>query len=280
MSDSYPKSKFIRIIWTFNGIAFALLLLFTLPSMFLEFVRNDLNFFADEQHERGLIVGKKADKAGELNIDLQHLIYERPSKIDSSDFYFSSVVVMDKKLPQDVLDDISSASDISIYMIGAAVNIIFFKEDRSEVRRLLPSNGYISEHLIGGERYSYSTNRRSTFPFALYRIALSDDNDDSRINDKDNMPYYLSDLDGTNFRQITPDSLVLDSYWFSDNHNEIYFDEIIEDKNSPLALKNYYEKTRRVYYYNLITNEFRRFDELQNEFEDIQESFINTPSTN
>ncbi|WP_421773097.1 hypothetical protein [Gracilimonas sp.] len=273
MSDSYPRSKFMRVVWTFNGIGLAVLILVAIISEIPYKVLT--SFFEEDQVERGLIVGKKANKAGELNIDLQHLIYERPSKIDSSDFYYSPVVVMDKKLPQKVLNDINSAADMSIYMIGAAVNIIFFNEDRTVVRRLLPSNGYISEHLIGGERYSPYGGKRSNFPFALYRVALSDDNGDSRINGEDNMPYYLSDLDGTNFRQITPDTLNLDSYWFSDNYNEIYFDEIIVDKNSPLVLENYYEKTRQVYYYNLLTNEFRRFDELQNEFDDIQNSFDN-----
>ena len=273
MSDSYPKSKFMRVVWTFNGVGLAVLILIAIISEVpFEYLTS---LFEEEQVEKGLIVGKKATKAEELDIDLQHLIYERPSKIDSSDFYYSPVIVMDKKLPQEVINDLNSAADISIYMIGAAVNIIFFNEDRSVVRRLLPSNGYIKEHLIGGERYSLYSDKRSNFPFALYRVALSDDNGDSRINSEDNMPYYLSDLDGTNFRQITPDTLKLDSYWFSENYNEIYFDEIIEDKNSPLVLENYYAKTRQVYYYNLLTNEFRKFDELQNEFDDIQNSFDN-----
>lgn len=275
MSELYPKSKFMKIIWTFNGIAFALLLVLTLPTVLREFIRSDFNFFTDPTHEQGLIVGKKADKAGELNVDLQHLIYDRPTRIDSTNFYYTSVVVMDKKLPKDIKDMINSAADISIYMVGASINMIFFNEDRSVVRRLLPKNGYINDYIIGGERYSYSNNEKSFFPFALYRIALKDDNGDSRINSKDSMPYYLSNLDGTNLRQITPDSLELDSYWFSDNYNEIYFDEIIEDKNSPLVFENYYEKTRKVYYYNLNTNEFGLFEALQNEFNNIQSSFEN-----
>ncbi|MEP5943357.1 MAG: hypothetical protein ABJ356_02290, partial [Balneola sp.] len=154
MSDSYPKSKVMRIVWGFNGIALSIVLIMIIPQGFYELKRT---FFNDSYNEndRGLIVGKKAERAGELNIDLQHLMYVRPVKIDSTDFYYSSVVVQDKELPQQVIDDINSAADISIFMVGARINIIFFNEDRTEVRRLLPANGYISDVSIGSEISSY-----------------------------------------------------------------------------------------------------------------------------
>ncbi|MFV1885475.1 MAG: hypothetical protein ACMZ7B_13380 [Balneola sp.] len=264
----------MKFIWGFNGIALSILLIISIPRIFYELIDNNFGI-NNGPHERGIIVGDKSERANELNVDLQHLMYERPIKIDSSNFYYSPVVVLDKKLPQDIIDDINSASDISIYMVGAAINIIFFNEDRSQIQRLLPKNGYIHNYLIGGERYSYYRNDQKNFPFGIYQIALSDDNGDSRINEKDNMPFFLSNLDGTKLRKITPDTLKLDSYWFSDNFNEIYFDEVIEDKESPLIRKGYFEKTRKVYYYNLITNEFKLFDELQNEFNNIQKNFKN-----
>ena len=177
---------------------------------------------------------------------------------------------------REVIDDINSAADISIFMVGARINIIFFNEDRTEVRRLLPANGYISDVSIGSEISSYYGSNNTFYDFNLYSIALSDDNGDGRINENDNMPYYISNLDGTDLRQITPDSLKLDSYWISDNENEIYFDRLIEDTSKPLignGRRNYFEKTRIVYYYNRKTNEFKLFDELQSEFDSIQESF-------
>ncbi|MEX0720704.1 MAG: hypothetical protein WD059_08560 [Balneolaceae bacterium] len=271
---SYPKSKFIRAVWTFNAIAFAILLSIALLS---EIPFNYLSsFFAEEDHERGLIVGSKAEKASKLNVDLQHLMYDTPTRIDSTDFFFTPVVVLDKDLPQSIKDDINSAADMSIYMVGAAINILFFNKDRSQVRKLLTNNGYIDEYSIGIGNYDYNTRNNKHLPFAIYKIALNDDNGDSRINEEDNAPYYLSDLDGTNLRQITPDSLDLSRAWFSDNYTEIYFDEVIEDKSSPLTYKNYYEKTRIVYYYSLLSEEFRRFDELQEEFIEIQKAFNNS----
>ena len=267
----------MKIVWGFNGVGFAILLLMLIPTAYHQFVR-DFNFFNDpyDENNKGIIVGKKADKAGELNIDLQHLMYERPTKIDSTKFYYSSVLVLDKDLPKEVKDDLSAAADFSPYLIGARVNIIFFNENRSEVRRLLPSNGYIFNYSVGSEISSYYGSDDVFYNFNLYRIALADDNGDGRINKNDNMPYYLSNLDGTGLRKITPDSLKLDSYWVSDNENEIYFDRVIEDKSKPLIgdnRKSYFEKTRIVYYYNLKTNQFKRFDELQDEFDSIQDSF-------
>lgn len=256
----------------------ALILILAVPQAVSEFNRQFMGSSNYEENEKGLIVGKKAIRARELNIDLQHLMYERPKKIDSTEFYYSSVIVQDKELPQQIIDDINSAADISPYMVGARINIIFFNEDRSEVRRLLPTNGYIFDVSIGSEIAFYYGNKDNFYNFNLYSIALSDDNGDGRINNNDRVPYYISDLDGTNLRQITPDSLNLDSYWISENENEIYFDRVIEDTSKPLienSSKSYFEKTRIVYYYNLKTNQFKRFDKLQEEFDSIQKSFRN-----
>lgn len=270
------KSKFFAVIWAFNAIALAIILLVGLFQT-IPFDRLS-NLFQEEELDRGLIVGDIAERAENLNVNLQHLTYESPTRINNTEYFYSPVVVMDKDLPQKTKDMINSAADISIYMVGAAINILFFNEDRTEVRKLLPENGYIGEYRIGIDRYEYSTREYKSLPFAIYQIALSDDNGDFRINDKDMMPYYLSDLDGNNLRQITPDTLNLSNVWFSDNYNEIYFDHVEVDKNKPLVYEGYYEKTRTVYYYNLKTNEFNRFDALQNEFNDIQNTFKNLPN--
>ncbi len=277
MNESFFKSKFMKIVWGFNGIAIALILITAIPGAFNNFKREVFgNSYVE--NERGIIVGKKAERAGELDVDLQHLMYDKPKKIDSTDFYYSSVIVQDKDLPQQVIDDINAAADISPYMVGARINIIFFNEGRSEVRRLLPTNGYISDVSIGSEITSHYSSNDTFYDFNLYSIALSDDNGDGRVNESDNMPYYISNLDGTDLRQITPDSLKLDSYWISENDNEIYFDRVIEDTSKPLignGRRNYFEKTRIVYYYNLKTDKFKQFDELQAEFNSIQNSFKN-----
>ncbi|RNC85215.1 MAG: hypothetical protein ED557_00095 [Balneola sp.] len=263
----------MKFVWTFNGIGLAVLIVISIIDI-LPFHRVGY-WFESDTSEKGLIVAKKAERAEQLNIDLQHLIYDQPTSIKNSEFYYSPVIVQDKDLPRDVVDMINSASDISIYMVGAAINVIFFNKDRTEVRRLLPNNGYIHSFTIGSREGRYYSQDEEHLPFAIYKIALADNNGDSRINDKDFTPYYISDLDGTNLRQITPDSLDLRQIWFSDDYNEIYFDRVLEDRDSPLAYRNHFEKTRIIYYYNINRDEFKMFDELQNEFLDIQNSFKN-----
>lgn len=161
-------------------------------------------------------------------------------------------------------------------MVGAAINILFFDKDRTQVRRLLQRNGFIDEYSFGVNRYDFLSLNEKFRPYAIYKIALKDDNGDSRINEADNTPYYLSDLDGTNLRQITPDSLNLTIAWYSDDFNEIYFDEVIEDKSNPLAFTGYFEKTRNIYFYSLLSDEFKPFSKLQEEFNNVQNTFSNS----
>lgn len=274
MSDLLPKTKYMKAVWTFNGIALAILLLIGLISELP--IRYFIQMFEEEPVERGIIVGSKAERASDRNINLQHLVYQRPTKIKNSDYFYSPIVVMDKDLPDDIIDDIESASDYSVYIIGAAINILFFDENGTMVRKLLPENGYIEEYLIGYERYNYFSSDEITMPFALYQIAMSDDNGDSRINDEDSTPFYISKLDGTDLRKITPDSLQLHKGWFSEDFNTIFFEEVLIDTDSPLAYKGYFEKTRVIYRYDIKEDIFKRFDALQEEFEKIQNSFDNT----
>lgn len=225
--------------------------------------------------ETGLIVGDKRNIAEQLNVDLQHLMYDRPKKIAFSDYYLCEVIVLDKDLPKEVSRDIRSANDFSIYLIGAMVNIIFYNSDRSQVHKLLDEYAYISELSFPGGRWVNQND--STQKFILYNISFDDNNGDGRINDYDNSSYYISDLSGMNLKQITPTELNLNSYWFSNNHEEIYFERIEEQEDKNIL--GQYLKTREVFFYNIQRNQFGKFDELQEIFNEIQNGFINTSST-
>ena len=262
------ESRFNKFIWTYNGVAIFLVVTISLVAILAEQVPKLLG---PPDYERGLIVGKKVKVAHELNVDLQHLVYDSPLRVAKTDYYLSEVVVLDKEIPKEVKESIAKANDISMQVIGATVNIIFFKADRSIVRRLLPKNGYIAK--VSVDRYSYGIEKEKTQPFIVYKIAMDDTNKDSRINDSDHMSYYLSDLDGQNLNRITPDTLKLETYWLADDYSEIYFEQVTEDRGSPLGYEDYFAKTRVLYYYNVETRTFGRFDALQNQFDDIQKEF-------
>jgi hypothetical protein len=261
-------SRFNKIVWTYNGIAILLLVTAGLIAVIAEQIPK---LIVPPEYERGLIVGKKIQVARDLNVDLQHLVYDSPQRVYKTDFYLSEVVVLDKEIPQHVKEEIAKANDISMQVIGATVNILFFKADRTVVRRLLPTNGFIDQ--VSVSRYMYGIDREKPAPFIIYKIATDDTNNDGRINYDDNMSYYMSGLDGQNLTRITPDSLKLDEYWIADDYSEIYFEQITEDRGSPLGYEDYFAKTRVLHYYNVQTRTFGRFEALQNQFDEIQREF-------
>lgn len=267
------NSKSAKFVWTLNGYLLLLALLFALSQIGSEIITPWLN---SSHHERGLVVGETAEIARELNVSLQHLEYDTPTRIANSPYYYSSVYVLDKNMPEEVKNVISTAGDISRKLIGASINVLFFKEDRSEVRKLLAQNSYIHEVDAPTTRPAsqQSPDGRNAFPnHILYQIATKDSNEDNRINEDDAMAYYLSDFSGKNLKQITPDDLHLQNHWYASNYSEIYFEEIIEDPVKTIEGFDYRLQERRLYYYNLQTEEFGAFEELEEVFKEIEAEY-------
>ncbi len=93
------KSKFFDFIWKTNGILILLVFLALLIS--LAFEKLPSVFQSNQVHDIGVIVGSKLEKAKELDIDLQHLIYDSIKKINNSEYYLTEVIVLDKEIPVD-----------------------------------------------------------------------------------------------------------------------------------------------------------------------------------
>lgn len=270
-------SKFLKILWTVNGIGIFLVLLIIGISQIVPIIEN----LSTNEFETGILVAKNEKqnyRLDSLKFDLQHIIYDQPQKIKSTDFYISEVTVFDKKMPQDIKYALMEAAQINEKMFGATINILFFKEDRSQVYPLLDRNAYIDQVSFPREQrnryYSYELEDKDKLqPYIIYKIAMSDDNGDNRINSEDNMSYYISDLFGKNLEQITPDTLTINSFWFTDDYKEIYFEafkdvEISEDL--PYLLKE-----RDLYYYNIGQKKFAKFDQIETELKKIQDKYIN-----
>lgn len=135
MEKRISKSKFFDFIWKTNSILILIALLILLIN--LTFEKLPSVFKSNQVHDTGVIVGSKLEKAQELDIDLQHLIYESIKKIANSEYYLAEVIVLDKEIPEDVKDAINRASDYSIYNLGTTVNIVFFNESRTNTHKLL-----------------------------------------------------------------------------------------------------------------------------------------------
>jgi len=259
------ENKFVKFAWSFNGVVlFVAIIGFLVVSPFI--ILNEIN--KNKEFETGLIVGKKADTAQKLNINLQQLTLTSPNEIPGTDFYYVEVYVADKDLPQEVEEAIKAANDFSLDIIGARVNVIFFNSDHSYVKKLLPNNGFIST-IDAGDRY-YEKKNKQVRDFILYKIISTDSNSDGRINRKDQGRIFISEQNGSNLQQISPDSIDIEDYWVSTNNQDIFMEQVIVHPDRPLVKQGYFEKDRIYYYYNRKTKVFARFEELDKEFEEIK----------
>jgi hypothetical protein len=190
----------------------------------------------------------------------------------ASDYYVSEISIVDKELPKEVKEGLQAANDYP--RVDATINVLFIKGDRTEVHTLLDEHGYFSQIDFPG-KYLWSGDEESTDErtFILYEISTRDTNGDSRINDQDSSSYYISGLDGRDLKKITPDSLQLDSYWYTDDFKTIYFERILKGEKVRAGGLQYELKDRRIYYYDLETEEFGPFEELERTFDRIQSNF-------
>jgi hypothetical protein len=263
------KARANRFIWAINGwLLFALLLV----ALGHEVGQNVLPMFRAE-HARGMVVGQPAEVARAMNVAIQHLEYDRPERVGSSNYFAAAVYVMDKKMPREVREAIERAGDISPGLVGALINVLFFDAGRSDVRRLLPHNAYI-DHMDSPSPPRGQAGRPHEREFIIYRIAMRDTNGDNRINDRDEMVYYISDLGGRGLRQITPDGLELGHYWFSEDFSEIFFEKVMVDETELVPGHDYFLKERRVHFYDMRTGRFESFDALQEEFRKVEAEFL------
>lgn len=265
------SSKFMKIVWGVNGVLLLLLMAFATYQLIKENFPN-LFYGSVKKFDRGVIVGKKAELAKELNADLQHLMYSSPRRIAGSQYYLAEIVVIDKELPTSIKEAISQASDISISMIGATVNILFFNEDRSDVHKLFDSYGFISriDFPLAPNSFKHEPYEDSR-QYILYELTIRDTNDDGRINDKDSSAFFISGLDGANLRQLTPFGLRFDDYFFSDDFNEIYFELLKEHEDKDLL--GYHLKSREIYFYNVKTGKFGKFEKLDEMLNEVGQRF-------
>lgn len=266
------KVKFPTIIWSINSVI--IFLIITIVLLILVENRFPMIFRGSfKKHDRGLIVGDLSEKAKKLDVDLQHLMYDSPTKIKYSDYYMVDIIALDKDLPPSVKESIALANDFSIHIIGATVNIVFFNEDRTDVHKLLDSYGYIKNVSYPKDSYySYSRERDTEKrDYILYEMSFEDTNEDGRINDQDSTAFFLSDLRGRNLKQFTPFSIHFDRYSFSEDLNEIYF-EIVE-RHLEKDVLGYYLKSRKLYYYNIKNQEFGKFEELDKILTAVQKDF-------
>lgn len=149
------------------------------------------------------------------------LRYGYPRRVGSSDVYIIEVSVdysdNDRRL-KGSMDSYEKDFDVR-----QPSNIIFTDNTFVPIRRLLGQKGLIVDYDYPGDNnlveFDFETGaplKGSAFDnqkHIAYRIALSDTDGDGQISANDTSDLYLSDLDGSNFTQITS-GWVIDKYNF------------------------------------------------------------------
>ncbi len=264
-------SRYSQIIWNINGTVLLIAFIIAIVAS-ISWIIEEMNYNSYE-YNKGAVVGKPNEKAKEIGLDLQHLLYDRPEKIAFTDYYFSEVYVLDKEIPKRMKEVIYRANDISMSLFGGTINIIFFNSKTEETYPLLETYGYISSidipHYYNGVKPPEEKRRK----WNLYKIANNDSNGDGRINEMDNSPYFISDIFGKALTQITPDTLQLDSHWIDDDGNKIYFESITQLDNKDEF--GFMLKTRTLYIYDISLDKFYKFEKMQSVFDSLQRAFRN-----
>ncbi|HKZ36384.1 MAG TPA: hypothetical protein VJ184_01960, partial [Chryseolinea sp.] len=88
------------------------------------------------------------------------------------------------------------------------------------INTLLNTKAYISQKMSPG-MYERVDMIDPSIKNMLYLITFNDSNNDGLLNELDNADLYISNIDGSDLRQITKDIHILD-FDFTNNNKEVY----------------------------------------------------------
>lgn len=205
------SNRFLKILWTINGVLLFFAFIFVLILTGKEILENGSSYERPE-----IIVGEELVKAKKEGLLLQGLTYDVPEQIKYSDFYILPISVetyqnSKQNRGYEYADDIQEVEDV--------VNVVFLDKDLAPVRTLLDRKAFIhSMRYPGKTEHDYEEEGADTIQRHItYEIAFEDSNKDERIDSDDNLGLYLSKPDGSDFTTISSD-VDIRSYDFLDRN--------------------------------------------------------------
>ncbi|MSS71830.1 MAG: hypothetical protein EXS64_10115 [Candidatus Latescibacteria bacterium] len=183
---------------------------------------------------RGPIVGEKKAEAVSKGLAIQDIQVNTPRRITKSGVWFVEIVQRDLQIPRDIRTVIryqNLAYPIAVKPLPpyytedpSTVNLLFFSDQGSDAHLLFDREVFIKFAEIPHDS-------ADSQDYALYLVVRDDSNGDGRMNSEDNAGLWLSDLYGHNLKQITPDSLVVQSLSKSEDRKQIYMVVRIKPKD-------------------------------------------------
>jgi hypothetical protein len=243
-------NKFLKILWSINGVLIFVLLLAGGIALLVTILGNT-NL---EPSQPEIIVGEKFEEAKAEGLILQGLSYEQPLPILYTDHFLLPVSVRTYKNPKHEEKKLRWLSRGSSYEATAEydnmINVVFLNSQLEAQSILLDKKGFIlSFRYPSAERsYAYTPESNDTLQRCItYLITFEDSNKDGAIDGGDDPDLYLSDLDGGNLTRITHGVNVMHYYFLNRNQIMIKYErrnsEDKEYREAYLAVYSIKEKT-------------------------------------
>jgi hypothetical protein len=240
------KSNLRNIVWLINGIMVFLLGLFVIYK-----ILDNINW-SDKDIHGGVIVGEEKEKAIEQNLILQTIKYSKPSSMLNTDYKLIRIDQTDFKIPKKVMEIARCANDFSY---GVTINAIIFNEEKNDYTLILDRIACIKR--IDAPFWKNDSSQI----VIVYDITFYDSNNDGLINSQDIGEIYISDLDGSHFQRIAPDSFTTIDYEFTQDFKGIFLQclKIEKDSSIPrehwIQISGYYDIDSRKFLLNSNINE-------------------------
>ena len=212
----FNLDKSLKYLWLINGLV---ILGAMTNSMIIQPLLNPKPepHYYYEHGDDDIVIGEKLAKAIEEGRILQGLTYAMPSSINNSSNYYMLISAHTYEEAKEYERAAGSAGDLSFSFYNC-VNILFLDKNYQPTRSLLDKKASILDFEF--PRY-YKADSDTFSKHIAYMIGFEDTNEDGVLNSDDSHDLYISDLDGSNLKQITT-NLNIEEYDFQRRHNEIF----------------------------------------------------------
>jgi hypothetical protein len=202
--------KFLKIIWSINGVIFILFVFFSL------YPRIGYLFYKRQPpRKEGLIVGAKLDSASTKGFRLQRISPGTPKLLAKSGYYMINLLQHDLKKPVKDLDR-PVEQRISVRVFS---NVLFIKKNGNDRHLLFDRQVGISRSIVPYDG-----------PRIFYIVVEEDTNNDGRLNQLDAKSLYSSNHTGRDLKKIEFQNCSLKHYHRKENEDLVYL-TYIYDKN-------------------------------------------------
>jgi hypothetical protein len=184
--------------------------------------------YPDPYEDTSLILGEEQKEALRQGKILQGLVYDQIERVNGTPFYMLPLSAKKFNTPKDVEQFYNEfeetrrrAGDMNMSSLFGNVNIIFLDIDYNVVNTLLDRKAFILNYFSPRVNFQDAEKIDPTVKNIIYLITFDDTNKDGLLNENDDDDLYISDVDGSNLKQITKNVTILD-YDFINSNTEIF----------------------------------------------------------